>query len=167
VLDFGPAASPGRLWRLDLDVPDHPPPAATDRAQAFTLWPRGRDLGARRREAASCIRRLLSDNPFTTLQVVLDPTGLAACRTVTPDLLEALAAVCQEQPTYLDTFYALQPGRPNGAKRLVVLLPGDQRGRLSAEWVEGIGSLATVVWRGRPPGPPRTDLQAYEYAWAP
>ncbi len=164
VLDIEPGARPVRLWRVDLDTPDQPPPPAADRAQAFTLWLRARELDERRREAAGCIRRVLADNPFTTLQVVLEPT--AVWETVTPRLLEALAAACQEQPTYLDKFYALQPGRANGGKRLILLLPADRRGQLPGEWLDEVGMLATVVWRGHCPEPPQEDLEPYEHVWA-
>ena len=76
-------------------------------------------------------------------------------------------AACQEQPTYLDKYYALQPGAANGAKRLIVLLPGALRGRVSREWLEEAGALATVVWRGGPAEGGEEELQGFEYAWRP
>ena len=51
------------------------PPPAGRRAQAFTLWLRSAQFGQHGREAAALIRGLLDDNPFTTLQVVLEPAG--------------------------------------------------------------------------------------------
>jgi len=71
-------------------------------------------------------------------------------RQVSPEMLATLMATCQETPTYLDKFYALQPGRPNGAKRLIVLLPLDCRPQVSEEWLATIGELATLVWRAEP-----------------
>jgi radical SAM superfamily enzyme YgiQ (UPF0313 family) len=146
-----------RVWRVDLDRPERPePPPLQRRKQAFTLWLRGRGLEPRREEIAGLIRQLLQDNPFTTLQVVLEPAGNA----VDPDFLEALFAVCQEAPTYLDRFYALQPGRAAGAKRLVLLLPGSMRGQLSATWSAAVSEVATVVWRGVIA---EADLEVHEY----
>ncbi len=63
-----------RLWRTDFDQAELPPPPPTEqRAQAFTLWLRGARLASRREEIARHIRVLLADNPFTTLQIVLEP----------------------------------------------------------------------------------------------
>jgi hypothetical protein len=80
--------------------------------------------------------------------------------------LSELLAACQANPTYLDKYYALQPERPNGAKRLIVLLPLAMRERLPPEWVADVGNLASVVWRG---GAGQTlrecELEAYESAW--
>ena len=173
VLAFPHGSRVEPVWRVDLDAPGQAGPPAPDcRAQAFTLWLRAADLGARRRDAAALVRDVLDANPFTTLQVVLEPAAGAGApaipRTLTPRLLEALTAACQEQPTYLDRYYALQPGRPNGAKRLVVLLPAALRPELPADWLDEVGGLATVVWRGPLDGvDEETDLEAYEYAWAP
>ena len=173
VLEF-PGGSPlERVWRVDLDEPGRgAPPAPERRSQAFTLWLRASDFGARRREAAALIREALDANPFTTLQVVLEPPpGVVASalpRLLTPRLLEGLTAACQEHPTYLDGYYALQPGRPNGAKRLIVLLSASLRPQLPADWLAELGGLATVVWGGPLAGlDADTDLEAYEYAWTP
>ena len=92
---------------------------------------------------AGLIRQLLAANPFTTLQVVLEPTGRVDDRAVNdalnPAFLNALLAACLENPTYLDKFYALLPGRPNGAKRLVVLLPLERRAASDADRVADAG----------------------------
>jgi hypothetical protein len=169
-----PAGSPlERVWHVDLGAPGRGAlPAPEHRAQAFTLWLRASDFGARRREAAALIRDVLEANPFTTLQVVLDPApgvnGSDLPGALPSGLLEALTTVCQQQPTYLDRYYALQPGRPNGAKRLVVLLPGALRTQVPADWLDEVGGLATVVWRGRLEGlDAETDLATYEHAWSP
>ena len=115
------------------------------------------------------IRQALADNPHTTLQVVLEPAGpvdaAAVARQFRPRLLDALIAVCQESPTYLDKFYALQPGGMNGAKRLIVLLSAALRPRLGAEWLEDVGACATVVWRGGAEAVAE-EMEANEYAWA-
>ncbi len=161
VLDFAPRSSLGYVWRPDLGEP----PAPARRAQAFTLWLRAADFGRRQDEAAALVRHVLDDNPFTTLQVVLEPDVEAGPRaaqaSVTPRFLQALFAACQERPTYLDKFYALQPGGTNGAKRLIVLLPAGWRGNVAADWAEAVGALATLVWRG---SAAEADLEAYEFA---
>jgi hypothetical protein len=77
-------------------------------------------------------------------------------------------AACQARPTYLDKYYALQPGRPNGAKRLIVLLPLALREQLPSEWGEEMGRLAAGVWRvGLEEVPPEDEMEPYEFAWAP
>jgi hypothetical protein len=48
----------------------------------------------------------------------------------------------------LDKFYALQPGRAHGAKRLVVLGSHAQRSRIGEEQLECIGRFATIAWTG-------------------
>ncbi len=62
--------------------------------------------------------------------------------------LAGLFAVGQERPTYLDKFYALQPGRASGAKRLVLLLPAVFRSHLGPDWASEVGEFATIVWDG-------------------
>jgi radical SAM superfamily enzyme YgiQ (UPF0313 family) len=161
-----------RLWRLDLDRPCYiEPPDARRRAQAFTLWLTATGWEAARHTASDAIRRLLADNPFTTLQVVLDLTESASAadvrRGLVPPVLDGLTTACQAQPTYLDRYYALQPGRPNGAKRLIVLLPLSLREQMDREWVEEIGTCATVVWRGAAEESVQEQWEAYEYSWQP
>jgi radical SAM superfamily enzyme YgiQ (UPF0313 family) len=167
VLSFDSAGGPERVWRVDLDD-ERPqePPAADRRALAFTLWLIADSFDRRRHRAAECVRRLLDDNPFTTLQVVLDSSEARDVRSVrrslTPRLLEMLTSEGQAGPTYLDHYYALQPGRPNGAKRLIVLLPGALRPKLDGEWSEEVGAMATLVWRGVAA---EAELGAFEFAW--
>jgi hypothetical protein len=115
---------------------------------------------------------VLDANPFTTLQLVLEPApGLdpgSVQDAVSPRLLARLTAACQERPTYLDRFYALQPGRPNGAKRLVVLLPADLRPQLQPDWIEEVGASATLVWRGSAAAEQSADgFESFEYSWTP
>lgn len=170
VLDFAEADG-ARKWLVGLDTEGRPsPPPVGERAQAFTLWLKSASFSRRGREAAGLIRQLLRECPFTTLQVVLEPGGelspAAVLREITAGLLGELMAACQEAPTYLDKFYALQPGRPNGAKRLVVLLPLALRRRLPPEWADEVGGLATIAWRadgGQPVG--EDELAPFEFAW--
>lgn len=139
VLDVPPGLG---LWRVDLDSDARPdPPPDGERRQAFTLWLTSEDFDRRRTVAAGLIREVLADNPFTTLQVVLD------CRDRLPAAatFADLTAACQERPTYLDRYYALQPGGPVGAKRLVVVPAGDA----PPVWVDEVtANWATVAWRG-------------------
>jgi radical SAM superfamily enzyme YgiQ (UPF0313 family) len=161
-----------RVWRLNLDQPCFTGPSdARHGAQAFTLWLTATDWAVHLQAAAAAISRLLADNPFTTLQVVLDlseHTGPSAIRRgLSPHVLDELTAACQAHPTYLDRYYALQPGRPNGAKRLIVLLPLSLRGRVDREWTEAIGMYATVVWRGAVEDSLEPEWEVYEYSWQP
>jgi radical SAM superfamily enzyme YgiQ (UPF0313 family) len=168
VLEFDNEAE--RLWTIDLDTGREaiaPPP--NRRAQAFTLWLRSEAFDRHATQAAVRVRGVLADNPFTTLQVVLEPTArepAEVARQIGPRLLETLLAACQERPTYLDKFYALQPGRPIGAKRLIVLLPLEMRPGFDPGWVEGVGEQATLVWRGNGAGGcSEEEMDAHEYAW--
>jgi radical SAM superfamily enzyme YgiQ (UPF0313 family) len=171
VLDFADGDR-DRVWHVDLDSADRPDPMAAEcRAQAFTLWLRSARFGRYSRAAAELIHDLLRANPFTTLQVVLEPAGEltpeAVQREIGARLLSELLAACQANPTYLDKFYALQPGRPNGAKRLIVLLPLEMRGQMPSAWGEDVGRLATVVWRAEAEGLHREDeMEPFEWAWA-
>ncbi len=170
VLDFAPADG-DRVWRVDLDRTERdPPPAADRRSQAFTLWLRSACFGRHVESASKLVREVLVPNPFTTLQVVLEPAGPAdageVVRQLSPRFLAVLAAVCQETPTYLDKFYAMQPGRANGAKRLIVVLPGALRRAVNEEWSEEVGELATIVWRsGGANGRAVEEVGAREYEW--
>ena len=60
-------------------------------------------------------------------------------------LLVELTAACQEAPTYLDKYYALQPGGLNGAKRLVVIR-SDRREWVPADWIDDATKFASLVW---------------------
>jgi hypothetical protein len=170
VLDFRVNDS-SQVWWVDLDGESQPGlPSAGCRGQAFTLWLRSASFGHRRHEAVGHIQRLLAENPFTTLQVVLEPIGSitpeAVRREVEPGLLGELMAACQANPTYLDKFYALQPGRQNGAKRLIVVLPLSLRTRLPLRWIEDVGESSTLVWQT---GPEERDtegaMEPHENVW--
>ena len=163
VLDFGEDTPLRRVCQVDLDrggCPEFSP--ADSCAQAFTLWLRSVDFDAHRAAAAALIGRVLEANPFTTLQVLLEPAGEPST-SISPRLPEMLLSACQSRPTYLDKFYGLQPGRPNGAKRLIVLLPRQLRERLDPDWLADVGSCATVVWRGV--GDTDADMEAHELTW--
>ncbi len=173
VLEFDRHAPLERVWRRDLDLAEASEPPPRDcRSQAFTLWLQAANFHQRQEEAAAEIRRILDDNPFTTLQVVLEPAPHLR-PTVLPQVLplrvlESLTVACQHTSTYLDRYYALQPGRFNGAKRLIVLLPASWRLRLDSDWIAAAGAYATLVWRGKPEEVAAPEeLEAFEYAWAP
>jgi radical SAM superfamily enzyme YgiQ (UPF0313 family) len=127
---------------------------------ACILWLRSADFHRRRQAAADEIARLLTDNPHTTLQVVLEPT--AEPERLTVETLALLLATCYKTTTYLDRYYSLHPGRLLGSKRLVVLLPGELRGRASRSWIARVEEYATLLWREdrRSPLPPEDGIRA-------
>jgi hypothetical protein len=162
VLHFDGRSSGHRVLYVDLD--DGPCAVETSAcSQAFTVWLRSAKPAAHTAQITGLLREVLSANPFTTLQVVLDfGDDLSAAdieSQLTPAFLEDLAAVCHESATYLDRYYALQPGRANGAKRLIALLPVSLRPHLAAEWIEDLGQRVTWAWRGAEVG----DMET----WAP
>jgi radical SAM superfamily enzyme YgiQ (UPF0313 family) len=170
LLEFAEDGTVERVWRVDLDREEGGAPAVERRAQAFTLWLRSADFGRHHERAKASIRQVFVANPFTTLQVVLEPVSHDPSDVqgmVTPRSLESLTAACQETPTYLDKYYALQPGAVNGAKRVLVVLPLGLRSRMEARWVEGVGEYATIVWRGSE-GECRSgeEMGTHEFEWA-
>jgi radical SAM superfamily enzyme YgiQ (UPF0313 family) len=161
VLDFE-EASPERVQIVDLDHAQCKLSSDGTWSQAFTLWLRAPSFAGRLPEVTSFVRQVLDTNPFTTLQVVFEPREERAAHHLAPSFLQAVTAVCQKQPTYLDRYYALQPGRCNGAKRLVVLLPVEWRCRLGLKWIDEVGEFAAVVWRGC--ADDDDSLEPWEYA---
>ena len=167
VLEFDSSDGLERLWRVDLDVIETSDPPTNLAAQAFTIWFTAGCFDRHIARATACVRQILADNPFSTLQVVLDASDIDpqfVAGSVTPRLLEAITAAGLGRPTYLDDYYALQPGRINGAKRLVVVLPGSLREELDPDWIEGIGAFATVVWRGLATDE-EPEMDAFEFVW--
>jgi radical SAM superfamily enzyme YgiQ (UPF0313 family) len=168
----GPAQQPAALprvvstWFVNLDDADNDnPPPTCHRAQAFTLWLRSSQFDRDRRRATALIDRLLADNPFTTLQIVIEPTydtHLIPDR-LSAETCEMLLAAAFRRPTYLDRFYSVSPGRIKGAKRLIVLLPKELRARASQHWLKKINSRATIFWRkpARDKGPVTSDNSSY------
>lgn len=149
------------LWRVDLDRDaGASPPPASQRAQAFTLWLQARDLAPHARAATGLVRRLLDDNPHTTLQVVLEAADL---RSIVPALLEDLLAACYAETNYLDRYDAFLPGPMRGSKRCVVLAPAAERARLGTEWIEALQDLAAIAWHGGVI--PESVLDAHEFVW--
>jgi hypothetical protein len=146
---------------LDTDTADYIAalPPAVNRAQAFTLWLRSRDFRQSRDRAVAYVERVLSDNPHSTLQVVLDP--LDNPQSLTAATLEALTRACFRELSYLDRFYSLLPGRPQGAKRLVVFADAQARRRLGTDWGHQIGEFAALVWRGA--DQTSYELEEHEY----
>ena len=151
VLDFG-SGDADRIWRVNQDADISASPPAGTRAQAFTLWLRSGNFSRNISQAAKLIREVLTPNPFTTLQVVLEPTDTLTAadvqHAVTPEVLGISSwAHVWSTRTYLDKFCTLQPGRPNGAKRLVVVLPLELRARSDPDWIAEVGEFASLAWR--------------------
>jgi radical SAM superfamily enzyme YgiQ (UPF0313 family) len=135
-------------------------PPAERMAQAFTVWLRGDDLQARRTAAADIVAAAVERNPHGTFQIVVEPTGDP--RRVTVDAIDALLRAAFTSTSYLDRFYAVMPGRPKGAKRIVVVVPTGERERLGRAWADELGQFATIVWRGPAADLDGGDLEAYE-----
>jgi hypothetical protein len=138
------------MWRVDLDKParQEPRPPA-ERSQAFTLWLRSSNFDQHATAASACITRLLTDNPHTTLQVILEPTDDP--RRITLDALDTLRRACFRNPSYLDRFYAVLPGRTQGAKRLVIVVPDESEWPPDDNWLDTASDFATAVRRNGEP----------------
>jgi radical SAM superfamily enzyme YgiQ (UPF0313 family) len=128
---------------VNLDAEESELPHAEIRSQTFTLLLQSSQFDAHRGRAAEVVRQLLDENPFTTLQIVLEPFGDPKGLTIRT--LEALREACFHRPTYLDKFYSVLPGRPKGAKRLVIFLTLD-RATHAEEWFEQAEVFATILW---------------------
>jgi len=165
-LEFDPLAPPRpepladaegmvRVARVDLDGEGHDMPPPERRALAFTLALRSRDFDRQRHRAAELIRRVVDENPYTSLDVLLEPADDPAHLTLRAlaELLEA----CFSSSSYLDLYYSMQPNRLLAAKRLVAVLPLGSRERLSPAWIEQASELATLAWR-EPSRADRADL---------
>ncbi len=99
-------------------------------------------------DAAAIVADVLAANPFTTLQVVLEPTASPRADHAAAPRSRSRGPVSQ-RPTYLDKFYAVLPGPDaRGAKRLIVLLPHAHLSSLGPTWIDSIGQFATLVCRG-------------------
>jgi radical SAM superfamily enzyme YgiQ (UPF0313 family) len=110
----------------------------------FTLWFRSSDFDRHRLRAADHIRRLLRENPHTTLQVVLEPAGDP--EQVTVETLELLLETCYETTSYLDRYYSLHPGQLLGSKRLIVALPRHTESRASESWRREVAQYAALAF---------------------
>lgn len=133
---------------LDAEPFEEVLPAAEDRTHAFTL--RFRSLRWNRsalRRAVSLISRVLTDNPHSTLQVLVEPLGDPEL--LKPGFLQELLRECYSTSNYLDRYYGLNPEGLLGSKRLLVVLPAEQRPTVTEEWLDGIDEFATVLWRGQ------------------
>ncbi|MCR4412779.1 MAG: B12-binding domain-containing radical SAM protein [Thermoguttaceae bacterium] len=136
---------PIRVATIDLDAPPCELPPAAARAQAFTLWLRAADFDAQRHAAAALVRRLIEDNPHTTLQVVLEPTDRP--EQLTDRALEAIQAACYPSTNYLDRFYSLHPNPLLRAKRVIVLVKDHRTGAIDPDWVDLVERYATLARR--------------------
>jgi hypothetical protein len=171
VLDFALGDFRRQVWRVDLDA-EFNLPCSADHHQAFTLWLLSSQFHQKRIRIVELIRQILTANPFTTLQIVLESKKACSVHGVPEslniNLLRQLLAVCQESSTYLDRYYAVQPGSTSGAKRLIVLLPATMRSMLSDSWREAAGEHATLVWQTEPGDSLHDELPGdQEYYWLP
>lgn len=167
VLSFDTNSRYERVSIWDLDSNHRPKSPADCRAQAFTLWLRSNRFDRHEAAIVRSLDDILRDNPFSTLQVVFEPQAESqpAVETMlTHEFMEVVQAACLRRPTYLDRYYALQPGRANGAKRLIVLLSSVWSEACSSTWREEVGAIATLVWRETSVN--AAGLPAHEYHWA-
>ncbi|MCU0726481.1 MAG: radical SAM protein [Planctomycetes bacterium] len=124
------------LWRED--------PAIPPRTASFmTLRLSTRDAFATRRRAARLIRDLLTAEPFSGLQVILE--------TPEPfpfDVFEAIEeAFAQPERPYHETVRSHLPGRPPTARRIAVVLPAAARAEAGEDWVRDAAVHAEVFFR--------------------
>ena len=171
VLDFDSGDRGTRVWQIDLDGPQAAA-CPEDHNQAFTLWLRSSQFRQKRGHIIQHVRQILAANPFTTLQIVLEPKETAneeaLSDRISISLLEELLAACQKPSTYLDRYYSMQPGRSNGAKRVILVLPAKARIATDESWREAVGDFATLVWRMTPGDAlDESDMDTHEHSWQP
>ncbi len=130
------------LADLDSDISTGEPPERT--AQVFTLWFRTMDPFTRRARLADLVRAHLRNNPFSTLQVVIE-TGAEFPFDVFDELERAFAV---PEHVYLDRYHEWTPGSPRAARRVAVALAGTDLHRLDPAWLDDAGARATIAVTG-------------------
>jgi radical SAM superfamily enzyme YgiQ (UPF0313 family) len=111
--------------------------------QAFTLWFRTADTYASLHRGCQFVRQVLSHNPFSTLQIVVETD-----REFPFDVFDALRAACDtSENIYLDRFYEFTPGRRAGARRIVVVAPTSAQANFGADWLADADEHCDVVWQ--------------------
>lgn len=117
-------------------------PART--AQAFTIKLRARDFWKRIGIAEALVRRHIAQNPFSTVQIVVEARGEFPL-----DVVDRLRAAA-ERPvnSYLDRFYAFTPKAGAGATRIITTLPKKSKRTLDASWIDALLESAEIVWIG-------------------
>jgi hypothetical protein len=160
---FGDSDVP-EICRIDLDEPRKAAtPVPTRVAQAFTLWFQASDIYRRLPIATQVVREFLDANPFSTLQIVLDTAGEFPF-----DVFAGLRAACQRpENIYLDRFYEFTPGRPAGARRIVVSSASSQD-RFDAAWLRDAADHCDFVslepFNGKPQAP-TSRLAGQDTVW--
>ena len=171
VLDFAASRRATRVWRVDLDA--RPTAAArrrTPRPGVHALAALGPLRPTRRGEAAALIREMLADNPFTTLQVVLEPAGGADAGGRAPAVAAAAAGRAAGRV----------PGDPDLPRQVLRPAAGPAERGEAADRAAAAGpaagssarsgwrrsaTCATLVWRGPAEAGRREEMEAHEYAW--
>ncbi|MBC7337453.1 MAG: hypothetical protein H5U01_14470, partial [Clostridia bacterium] len=120
----------GSVWRIDLDEAS-PAPSPETVDIAHTLWITAREFADRSAEIVPWVRRVVGENPHTSLWVVLDVTQSNSLPTA-EDVFHIMDALYEQPPTYWDWHLALhpKPGRL-GAKRIVIYSERPLKGRLA------------------------------------
>ncbi len=142
-LEYDPLPPPQFACLVDLDGESVELPPAGRRAQAFTLHVRSADFHGQRQRVASLVRRVVEENPYTSLDVLLEPVGGPA--RLTEQTLAAILASCFPSTSYLDLYYSLHPNRLLGAKRLVVILSSEDRDVLGPAGLDRLAQYATIA----------------------
>ncbi len=169
-LDFPPTRTIGSTPHcrsivdcIKIDFEDPAPinlPDPVQRAQALTLILRARNWDHAGPKSAELIETILRDNPHHTLQMVLIPT--AGITSLDISQVQTISQASLADPSYLDRFYAMQPGRAMGAKRIVIQADLQERLSVDDDWLEAMGSLATFAWTNPPPAASTDDFFHFE-----
>jgi Radical SAM superfamily/B12 binding domain len=132
--------------RIDLDGESRELPAASERAQALTLWFTAQDFSEHLAAMQHVIQTVVQDCPHTTLQIVLEPT--ADPMSITSECVEQLLATCYRHPNYLDRYYSLSPQGLLGSKRVLIVVDDEVIDTVDADWADAIEESATLVGKG-------------------
>ena len=117
MLEVGTLGSSPCVERVNLDFSEPARLGGSDHwRQAFTLWLRSANFDQHCEAAARCIRQVLEANPFTTLQVVLEPFSpsfpASLERDLSQPLFETLASTAKPAPlTWIVTMHCNPAGR--------------------------------------------------------
>lgn len=132
-------------WTI-VNLPQAGPLQAPTRiTQSFTLWLRSDDFRRDAPLACQWIERLLQTNPFLTLTLVLE--ALRGSVSLPMNILSRIWSTCLEVPSYLDRYFAVQPGHVAGAKRLVVAYP-EPLAQLDERWQRQVEEFAELYCCG-------------------
>lgn len=144
-LEFHPTMGVEECVRVDFDGPTAVAlPNAGQRAQALTLWYRGTALPKHLSQMQADIAQVLADNPHSTLQIVLEPSGDP--HNLSRECIDRLLQACYQSPNYLDRYYSLNPHGLLGSKRVLVVVDEFSEEHCDPDWLEAMEESATLCW---------------------